>query len=158
MFDENSSEEDTTVLFDKKHKKQKKIPNANLAELSQSEVSTSDERNNMVDEISVECVNLVNNNDILDEYNNLINEYENSLVNEYKYNLVNEYDDNLVNDDDNNLINDNNNNQVIEDNQDNQDNALRSILQSQPKNISKTPNLKEIKLIPIMNHSGQSWI
>ncbi|CAG8545882.1 10888_t:CDS:2, partial [Gigaspora rosea] len=91
--------------------------------LSQSEVSTSDERNNMVDEISVECVNLVNNNDILDEYNNLINEYENSLV--------------------------------IEDNQDNQDNALRSILQSQPKNISKTPNLKEIKLIPIMNHSGQ---
>lgn len=155
MFDENSSEEDTAALFDKKHKKQKKIPNANLSELSQSEVSTSDERNNMVDDISVECDNSVNNNDILDERNN---QYENSLVNEYEYNLVDEYDDNLVNDDDNYLINDNNNNQVIEDNQDNQDNTLRSILQSQPKNMSKTPNLKEIKLIPIINHSGRSWI
>ncbi|RIB08005.1 hypothetical protein C2G38_2045524 [Gigaspora rosea] len=112
----------------------------------------------MVDDISVECDNLVNNNNILDKCNNLINEYKNSLVNEYEYNLVNEYDDNLVNDDDNNLINNNNNNQVIKDNQDNQDNILHSILQIQPKNMSKTPNLKEIKLIPIMNHSGRSWI
>src|SRR5260364_281620 len=110
MFDENSSEEDTAALFDKKHKKQKKIPNANLSELSQSEVSTSDERNNMVDDISVECDNSVNNNDILDERNN---QYENSLVNEYEYNLVDEYHDNLVNDDDNYLINDNNNNQLL---------------------------------------------
>ncbi|CAG8647173.1 9489_t:CDS:2, partial [Racocetra fulgida] len=80
--------------------------------LSQSEVSTSDERNNMVDEISVECDNSVNNNDIFDEHNNLINEYENSLVNEYEYNLVDEYDDNLP-----------------------------------TKNMSKTPNLKEINWI-----------
>ncbi|CAG8599986.1 1598_t:CDS:2 [Gigaspora rosea] len=49
----------------------------------------------MVDDISVECDNSVNNNDILDELNNLINEYENSLVNEYEYNLIDEYDDNL---------------------------------------------------------------
>ncbi|RIB21592.1 hypothetical protein C2G38_2176182 [Gigaspora rosea] len=111
----------------------------------------------MVDDISVECDNSVNNNDILDELNNLINEYENSLVNEYEYNLIDEYDDNLVNDNDNNLINDDNN-QDIEDNQDNQDNTLRSILQSQPKNMSKTPNLIEIKLIPIISHSGRSWI
>ncbi|CAG8639986.1 37741_t:CDS:2, partial [Gigaspora margarita] len=52
--------------------------------LSQSKVSISDECNNIVDDISVECDNSVNNNNILDERNN---QYKNSLVNEYEYNL-----------------------------------------------------------------------
>ncbi|KAF0392001.1 hypothetical protein F8M41_010701 [Gigaspora margarita] len=102
------------------------------SKLSQSEVSTSDEHNNLVNDISVKCDNLVNNNNILDECNNLINKYKNSLVNKYEYNLVDEYNDNLINNNDNNLINDDNNNWVIEDNQ---DNILHSILQSQPKKI-----------------------
>ncbi|CAG8486870.1 1902_t:CDS:2, partial [Racocetra persica] len=140
---------DTAVLFDKKYKKQKKIPYANILKLSQSEVAISDKYNNMVD-IFVKYNNSINNNNILDEYNNLVNEYNDSLVNEYEDNLVNKYEDNLINDNNINLANDNNDNLVIKDNQ---DNTLYLILQNQLKNISKISNLKEIKLIPIMNHS-----
>ncbi|CAG8616736.1 13012_t:CDS:2, partial [Cetraspora pellucida] len=141
--------------------------------LSHSEDFISDKRNNMVDDISVECNNLINDNDVSDEHNNLINnkdylvnEYEDgwvndddNLVNEYEdgwvnddNNLVNEYEDSWVNDDYNNMINDNNDNLVNDDNdnlvnENNQDNSLHSILRNQSKNMSKTPNFKEINCL-----------
>ncbi|CAG8835929.1 6687_t:CDS:2, partial [Cetraspora pellucida] len=129
--------------------------------LSHSEDFISDEHNNMVDDISVECNNLINDNDVSNEHNNLVNNKD-YMVNDDN-NLVKEYEDSWVNNNYNNMVNDNNDNLVNNDNdnlvnENNQDNSLCSILQNQSKNMSKTPNLNEIKLISIMKHSGRSWV